>query len=185
MLANLANAAEVGGFVLFVILTLIDRWPKMIVGGWSKERAALVALVIALLGWSASQILHVANEASAKRPTHAEVSQEAKASPSHESSILTEDWKRWNDQKMESVVGKEFKNAEVITDGKSFIRCRFENVTLVYNGTAPLQLVENIFTGRTIVQGTPQLDAYFVLLEGMGFIRPEVQRTHGRIYVNE
>jgi hypothetical protein len=43
----------------------------------------------------------------------------------------------------ERIVGKKFANERVVLDGRSFFDCDFSNVTLVYNGTTPIQLRGN------------------------------------------
>ena len=47
----------------------------------------------------------------------------------------------------ERIVGKKFANQRVVLDGKSFFDCEFSNVTLVYNGTTPIQLRGNRVRG--------------------------------------
>jgi hypothetical protein len=42
-----------------------------------------------------------------------------------------------------SIVGRKFKNEQVILDGHSYSGCDFENVTFVYNGTTPVQFSNN------------------------------------------
>lgn len=151
MLANLANAAEVGGFVLFVILTLIDRWPKMIEGGWSKERWALIALVIALVGWGSSKFLDVANEGSANRQTPAEATQEPKAEKNElTASPLTKE--EWGRPPKDTVKRQTFRNQTVVLDDKTFIECDFTNVTFEYNGGGPVSFIGNKFSGERVLR---------------------------------
>ena len=47
----------------------------------------------------------------------------------------------------ERIVGKKFSNERVVLDGRSFFDCDFSNVTLVYNGTTPIQLRGNRVRG--------------------------------------
>src|SRR6266550_3454220 len=43
----------------------------------------------------------------------------------------------WEMYPKKEVVRKTFQHERVIIDGQSFLSCAFDNVTLVYNGTAP------------------------------------------------
>ena len=46
----------------------------------------------------------------------------------------------------------EFRNQHVVVDGKEFTACRFYNVTLVYNGEAPMALFHCTFSGTIMIQ---------------------------------
>jgi hypothetical protein len=48
---------------------------------------------------------------------------------------------------MEEVSGKTFINQEVKIDGKRFTKCRFENVTIVYDATTPVSMEFDDFIG--------------------------------------
>jgi len=43
--------------------------------------------------------------------------------------------------------GSVFTTGSVTLDGSTFLRCKFENVELVYSGTAPVELQECSLTG--------------------------------------
>ncbi len=51
----------------------------------------------------------------------------------------------WDTYKKDSIVGKTFRQERVIVDGHTFSNCVFDKVTLVYNGTAPFDLLHNEF----------------------------------------
>jgi hypothetical protein len=49
----------------------------------------------------------------------------------------TTDW----DKPLTQVFRQHYKNETVLLDGKNFIECTFENVTLLYQGTRPIQMI--------------------------------------------
>jgi hypothetical protein len=49
----------------------------------------------------------------------------------------------WAGYKKEAIVGKTYTQERVILDGHSFVDCKFDKVTLVYNGTAPFAFTHN------------------------------------------
>ncbi len=51
------------------------------------------------------------------------------------------------DQKLERIIRHTFTNTTVELDGKSFEDCRFENVTLMFHGTAPFALINVTLAG--------------------------------------
>lgn len=46
----------------------------------------------------------------------------------------------WNAPPSVEVVSKTFENERVTIDGRSFVKCKFKNVTMIYNGTAPYRI---------------------------------------------
>jgi hypothetical protein len=48
---------------------------------------------------------------------------------------------RWSDQQ-ESIYDKEFANVSINTDGKRFERCKFTNVSFIYEGVGPADFIE-------------------------------------------
>jgi hypothetical protein len=56
------------------------------------------------------------------------------------------EWRR-DSYRYETVVGKTFRNEIVPLDGRSYSNCQFFNVTFEYNGTGPVQLLNNAFHG--------------------------------------
>src|SRR3984893_15621974 len=54
-----------------------------------------------------------------------------------EQQFPTTDW----DKPLSQVLRQHYKNETVLLDGKNFIECTFENVTLLYQGTRPLQMI--------------------------------------------
>jgi hypothetical protein len=51
----------------------------------------------------------------------------------------------WKNYRKDAIVGQTFTQERVIVDGHSYSSCTFDRVTLVYNGTAPFDLVNNTF----------------------------------------
>jgi hypothetical protein len=49
----------------------------------------------------------------------------------------------WATYRYEPVLGRHFFNEAVVLDGKHFANCTFENVTFIYQGTAPVQIVDS------------------------------------------
>jgi hypothetical protein len=71
------------------------------------------------------------------------------------------------------VVGKTFKNTEVLLDGYSYDHCTFDHVTFVYNGTTTIMnvfptIVEpyDIRTDNLAIEGT------VLMLKGLGLLKP-------------
>ena len=68
-------------------------------------------------------------------------------------SYLTNDWmgidERWKLYKKIDVWNKRFMNEVVDVDGRRYVDCTFENVTFLYNATAPWE-----FSGTTTITGT-------------------------------
>jgi hypothetical protein len=74
-------------------------------------------------------------------------------------------WKMRQDQER-AVYGKSYRNESVQIDGKKFDHCNFENVTFIYAGVAPTDLVECHFTGTTYLKtSSDALKGYMVLQE--------------------
>lgn len=72
----------------------------------------------------------------------------------------------------EVITGERFVNSEVLLDGKSYIRCTFENVTFKYNGTTAIQLTNNRILGKiTFSTDNPAVLGAMFLLQGLGATR--------------
>ena len=79
-----------------------------------------------------------------------------------------------------SVVGKKIANERVPVDGHSYYKCDFTNVTLVYNGTTPIQMANCDFHGVTLFHSDSQpVLGTLVLLYGMGAMRPDFKIDFG------
>lgn len=74
----------------------------------------------------------------------------------------------------ERIVGKKFSNERVVLDGRSFFDCEFANVTLVYNGTTPIQLRGNRVRGAIRYDSdNPAVVATMLMLNAMKEFRPD------------
>ena len=74
----------------------------------------------------------------------------------------------------ERVVGKKFSNERVVLDGRSFFDCEFANVTLVYNGTTPIQLRGNRVRGTIRYDSdNPAVVATMLMLNAMKEFRAD------------
>ena len=77
---------------------------------------------------------------------------------------------QWSDKK-EAVIGKTFINEKVTLDGKSFTDCTFENTTLEYIGTGPVDLVHLTFRGSCRVENNSKPALIMIrVLVGLGVI---------------
>ena len=97
----------------------------------------------------------------------------------HHNSYFTNDWmgidERWKLYKKVDVWNKHYLNEAVEVDGHRYINCTFENVTFVYNATAPWE-----FTGASIVGSihiktdNRRLGAFLEFLKITNSLSPEV-----------
>ena len=70
------------------------------------------------------------------------------------------------------VIGKLFANEAVVLDGNSFSSCTFRNVTLVFKGKAPFDLVNCTFSGFNLdFRQAPQADMALHILRGLDMLR--------------
>jgi hypothetical protein len=92
-----------------------------------------------------------------------------------------EDYKfRFSDAPLVEVRGKRFLNERVVIDGYRYTFCNFENVTLVYNGTAPFGLDNNQFYGsRNIFTDNPSIAASAMLMKALGMVKPDTPLVGG------
>jgi hypothetical protein len=68
------------------------------------------------------------------------------------------------------VVGKTFRNEIVPLDGYSYSNCKFYNVTLLYNGTTPIQFIGNDLYGYRIRSKNPAVNGAFILAKGLDLL---------------
>jgi hypothetical protein len=62
------------------------------------------------------------------------------------------------------IIGRTFRNEKVILDNYSYSNCVFENVTLQYDGTTAITLVNNTFSGSLqVISDNPAVDGAMVL----------------------
>lgn len=69
------------------------------------------------------------------------------------------------------ITDKSFRSERVVIDGKEFRDCSFDNVTIVYNGTAPVKMIGNRFSGDLIMTtDNPAIGSAEGVLSGLGFM---------------
>jgi len=82
----------------------------------------------------------------------------------------------WLKMSKTPIVGKTFTNQRILLDGYSYNNCRFTNVTLVYNGTAPFDLANNTFDGLLLVSSDgPEIMAIIITMKELGLLRPDLK----------
>jgi hypothetical protein len=86
---------------------------------------------------------------------------------------------KWRDEPPKKVVAdKRFINERVVLDGTAYRNCRFENVTFVFNGTAPFELTRNTISGRIqVTSDNPVVLGTMGWLKGIGMIPAGVEMT--------
>lgn len=82
----------------------------------------------------------------------------------------------WEKTEKFPVLNKTFVNERIVIDGKSFSGCRFENVKMVYNGTAPFDLSKNDFFGPIIITSDkPQMMGLLIILKELKFLKDDLR----------
>ncbi len=96
-------------------------------------------------------------------------------SQGEETTIYTpkESASKWSSIQKTPIIGKTFKNERVELDGFSYIECKFINVTFVYKGEAPYDMVniEFIGTPRFDISSSEPLGGLIKLLEGTNHLK--------------
>lgn len=73
--------------------------------------------------------------------------------------------------KFQVIAGQTFKNEKVKLDGKEFLNCNFEDVTIVYDGRYPVRMVGNRFQGSLdFTSDNPSIDVAVGILSALGFM---------------
>jgi hypothetical protein len=65
----------------------------------------------------------------------------------------------------DQVRGKTFRNEAVVLDGKSFDKCNFENVKLIYSGIAPFDFTNNNVYGYQLKVTSPAIGNLLLFLK--------------------
>lgn len=78
----------------------------------------------------------------------------------------------WSGQyNFEKISRKTFKGENVLVDGREFVECTFDNVTLIYNGTTPPRFTGNTFIGRTMLSSNNYaIDGIMGILELLRYL---------------
>jgi hypothetical protein len=73
--------------------------------------------------------------------------------------------------KLELVTDKAFRNERVNIDGKEFRNCTFDDVSLVYNGHAPVMMVGDTFRSTLMITtDDPSVGSTIGILSALGFM---------------
>jgi hypothetical protein len=75
------------------------------------------------------------------------------------------------------ITNKVFKHTEVLLDNHSYMHCKFENVTLKYNGTGYTSFQFNQINGVQISSDSQVVKAAWALAFNSGFMKPETVDT--------
>jgi hypothetical protein len=79
------------------------------------------------------------------------------------------------------VFDKHFSNEKVVLDDISYVRCTFQNVTFVYNGTAPFFVQDSQVNGYKLSSDNPSISAVGYLLYGLGVLKiPFIDSNTGK-----
>ena len=70
--------------------------------------------------------------------------------PKHDQYTIA-DYRKWQSDKRETISWKTFTNETVEIDGTLFDNCTFENVTLMFHGTAPPTFLKTTFKGTNLL----------------------------------
>lgn len=82
----------------------------------------------------------------------------------------------WSKYRFMAINGRTFRNERVALDGNSFTNCTFINVSLEYNGTAPVQVINSGFFGSIVlVTSNPAVIGAWAAFTGVGFAKPEAK----------
>lgn len=144
-----------------IFLQLAAEWPHV---RQAPHSMLVVAVAAFLIAWA---IIHLVYETRVEnRDSMIKLYQAAPPAPVQDSQPT----------RKEEVVGKTFRNERVPLDGKSYLKCRFENVTFVYNGTGPWTLVGNKLMGVMRVNTeSPAVAGAMSLLRLVGFLKPTIR----------
>ena len=78
----------------------------------------------------------------------------------------------WKSYRLETVSNKKFVNERVVIDGKRFVQCHFENVTIVFNGKAPYDFFRVTSSGENYLESNnAQYQRLLSLMHGTGMLK--------------
>jgi len=75
----------------------------------------------------------------------------------------------------QTIAGKKFRNEKVVLDAMRYINCEFKNVSLIYNGTTPIQFERNTMAGFWLRSDNEAIQNAWALLKGIGMLRDDMQ----------
>jgi hypothetical protein len=141
--------------VVYIIMTLIDRWDK--IAQWGGPMLSKISLVILIIGVISAGVAGIAYYTSWG-------SLEVAHFP--------------KDHKFIEIKNKKFVNEYVLLDGHSYEYCDFTNVSFGWNGTAPFHLNHNSIHGAWIKTESDIVYSTILLLKGLDMFKEEIGRAH-------
>lgn len=136
------------------MLTLVDRWSTIIqLGGPMLSK---VSLIVLLIGIASATIFFITTPK--KNPVEP---------------LSKEEWAQFHKI---PIVAKTFMNERTLLDGYSYSNCTFINPRLIYNATAPFDLLNCTFKGTLLIgSDKPQIEGFIFALKELQFMRPDLQ----------
>ena len=152
---NLENLATYGSFLMGLVLFILADWQDIMrKSGGRMKKVALAFVLIGIVAAGVSQY---------QGPTK----DKPRSSAIEEMSwVLTPE--AWKNATKVSVIGKTFRKERVPLDGFSYIDCEFIDVTFVYEGRAPFDILNPTITGP------PYFDSPNPAIKGYGYFVAKV-----------
>ena len=95
----------------------------------------------------------------------------------HQHSALT--FEQWQIYRKKTIVNTTFTGVDVPLDGRDYVDCVFNDVVLVFNGSAPTMLHNPRFGGKIRLRSKdPSILAFMELATGLGMLSPAATFTH-------
>jgi hypothetical protein len=80
-----------------------------------------------------------------------------------------------SEPQLRQIINRTFRNERVLLDGISYVSCRFENVTFVFNGIAPFGLANNHLESVHLASESPVVLASFAIMVALGLSKDGVK----------
>lgn len=165
---------DIGGFIAGVVQTVLGNWIAMGVGVMLAAAYAYCVRHLGRKNWPVTVALGVFVLACIVI-TLAGISILYSGEGSNRQIQERDRWEYKISKAQERIIGKSFRNERIVLDGKSFVNCRFDNVTMEYNGTAPFELLSNSFGGLILTSKNPGILAMVLALDNLKFLAPHIQ----------
>lgn len=147
-----ANIATIAGFVLYAVITLIDRWTGIkewfAMGKWGETMLFNLSIIFLAIGIVAGVISIIAK---------------------WKGTAFSEKYK------FTEVRNKKFNRETVRVDGHSYEHCDFRDVTFEWDATAPFKFQHSSFFGRPNIRSkSPSVSATIILLKALQVLKDDV-----------
>ena len=147
---KISQISQIVMLALYVVFSLIDHWNT--IGKAMLSKLSLAFLILAVVF---SAINYYANRG-------------------HKAKTITSKTPDLNKRIL--VMNRIFVNQRIPLDGHVYSKCKFINVTLVYNATLPFELVDiNIEGTRGISSDSPYILMLIKLMKEMGYTKEIAQ----------